>query len=102
MRSGILIAVVGAWLVLRTVRKDASGRNLVDRITGATSDTSDTSATSDAPPVAPARTPSVSPGVGPPAPAPQPQPSLGPAGHVTTVQPVGPLKPVAGPAGVIG
>jgi hypothetical protein len=98
VRSGILIAVVGTWLVLRTVRKDASGRNLVDRITGASADTP----AGDAPAVVPARTPSVSPGVGPPAPQPDPQPSLGPAGHVTTVKPVGPLKPVAGPAGVIG
>jgi hypothetical protein len=35
MRSGILIALIGAWLVLRTVRKDATGRNLVDRLQGA-------------------------------------------------------------------
>lgn len=34
MRSGILIALVGLFLILRTVRKDATGRNLVDRIQG--------------------------------------------------------------------
>lgn len=34
MRSGILIAIVGLWLLLRTIRKDATGRNLVDRLQG--------------------------------------------------------------------
>ncbi len=35
MRTGVLLALVGAWVLLRSVRKDATGRTLVDRITGA-------------------------------------------------------------------
>ncbi len=30
--SGLLIAVLGLWLVLRTVTTDDSGKNLIDRV----------------------------------------------------------------------
>jgi hypothetical protein len=32
--TGVVVALVGLWLVLRTVTHDDSGRNLVDRILG--------------------------------------------------------------------
>jgi hypothetical protein len=32
--TGLLLAVFGLWLILRTVNSDSSGRTLVDRITG--------------------------------------------------------------------
>ena len=35
MAVGIVLAVVGLWIVLRTVVKDSSGRTLVDRILNA-------------------------------------------------------------------
>jgi hypothetical protein len=34
MRTGILLAVIGICVVLRTVRTDSQGKTLVDRITG--------------------------------------------------------------------
>jgi hypothetical protein len=34
--TGIFLAIVGFWLILRTVRKDSTGQTLVDRILGAT------------------------------------------------------------------
>jgi hypothetical protein len=34
MRTGILLAIIGIWLVLRTVRPDTQGKTLVDRVTG--------------------------------------------------------------------
>jgi hypothetical protein len=34
MRTGILLAVIGIWVVLRTVRTDAQGKTLVDHVTG--------------------------------------------------------------------
>lgn len=34
MRTGLLLAIIGLWLLLRTVRKDSSGRTLADRIMG--------------------------------------------------------------------
>jgi hypothetical protein len=34
MSAGILLAILGIWLVLRTVRTDSDGKTLVDRITG--------------------------------------------------------------------
>lgn len=33
MRTGLLLVLIGVFIVARTVRKDATGRNLVDRIT---------------------------------------------------------------------
>jgi hypothetical protein len=33
--TGLLLALFGFWVVMRTVVKDSSGRTLVDRITGA-------------------------------------------------------------------
>jgi hypothetical protein len=33
--TGLLLAVFGLWLILRTVNRDASHRTLVDRIMGA-------------------------------------------------------------------
>jgi hypothetical protein len=35
MYAGILLAILGLWLILRTVRADSQGKTLVDRITGA-------------------------------------------------------------------
>lgn len=35
MAVGLLLFLVGLWLILRTVNKDSSGRTLVDRISGA-------------------------------------------------------------------
>jgi hypothetical protein len=35
MAVGILLALAGLWLILRTVVRDSSGRTLVDRILGA-------------------------------------------------------------------
>lgn len=32
--TGLFIALVGFWVILRTVRKDSTGRTLVDRILG--------------------------------------------------------------------
>lgn len=32
--TGLLLAIVGFWIVMRTVRKDSSNRTLVDRILG--------------------------------------------------------------------
>jgi hypothetical protein len=61
MRSGILIAIVGAWLVLRTARKDATGRNLVDRILGG-GDTSPATTTDAPTPRAPSAKPVTDPG----------------------------------------
>lgn len=34
MAVGLLLFLVGLWLILRTVNKDSSERTLVDRITG--------------------------------------------------------------------
>jgi hypothetical protein len=34
VRSGILLAVIGLWLVMRTTHQDASGRTLIDHIIG--------------------------------------------------------------------
>ena len=34
MYAGIILAIVGAWLVLRTVRPDAQNKTLVDRVLG--------------------------------------------------------------------
>lgn len=34
MSTGILLAIVGIWLILRTVRSDQSGRTLVGHIVG--------------------------------------------------------------------
>lgn len=34
MYAGILLAILGIWVVLRTVRPDAQNKTLVDRITG--------------------------------------------------------------------
>ena len=34
MAVGLLLALLGLWLILRTVNSDSSGRTLVDRITG--------------------------------------------------------------------
>lgn len=35
MAVGLVLLLVGVWLILRTVNKDSSGRTLVDRFTGA-------------------------------------------------------------------
>lgn len=35
MAVGILLALAGLWIVLRTVTRDHSGRTLVDRLMGA-------------------------------------------------------------------
>jgi hypothetical protein len=35
MRTGALLAIVGVWVLLRSVRRDSTGRTLVDRIVGA-------------------------------------------------------------------
>jgi hypothetical protein len=32
MAVGILLALVGLWVVMRTVNRDSSGRTLVDRV----------------------------------------------------------------------
>lgn len=32
--TGLFLAIAGFWLVMRTVRKDSTGRTLVDRIMG--------------------------------------------------------------------
>jgi len=32
--TGAFLAIVGFWLIMRTVRKDATGRTLVDRVLG--------------------------------------------------------------------
>lgn len=32
--QGILMIVIGLWLILRTVNKDSTGRTLIDHITG--------------------------------------------------------------------
>lgn len=32
--TGLLLAIVGFWLVMRTVRKDSTGRTLIDRALG--------------------------------------------------------------------
>ncbi len=32
--TGVFIAIVGFWLIMRTVRKDSTGRTLVDRMLG--------------------------------------------------------------------
>jgi hypothetical protein len=32
--TGTFLAIVGFWLIMRTVRKDATGRTLVDRMLG--------------------------------------------------------------------
>ncbi len=34
MAAGILLAILGLWLILRTVRSDGENKTLVDRITG--------------------------------------------------------------------
>lgn len=34
MSAGILLMILGIWLVLRTVRPDSEGKTLVNRITG--------------------------------------------------------------------
>lgn len=34
MRTGILLAIVGVFLIARTVTKDISGRTLIDHILG--------------------------------------------------------------------
>ena len=34
MATGILLAILGVWLVLRTVRKPDGGHNLVDLLLG--------------------------------------------------------------------
>jgi hypothetical protein len=34
--TGLFIALAGLWVILRTVRKDSTGRTLVDRLMGAT------------------------------------------------------------------
>lgn len=34
MRAGILLAIIGAFVVLRTVRPDAQGKTLVDHVLG--------------------------------------------------------------------
>jgi hypothetical protein len=34
MWAAILFAIVGIWLILRTVRPDAQGKTLVDRVLG--------------------------------------------------------------------
>lgn len=34
MATGLLLVLIGVFLVLRTVVKDGQGRNLVDRILG--------------------------------------------------------------------
>jgi hypothetical protein len=36
VRSGLLLAVIGLWFVMRTTHQDASGRTLVDHIIGKT------------------------------------------------------------------
>ncbi|HWD76925.1 MAG TPA: hypothetical protein VG371_17440 [Solirubrobacteraceae bacterium] len=36
VRSGLLLAVIGLWLVMRTTHQDASGRTLIDHIIGKT------------------------------------------------------------------
>jgi hypothetical protein len=32
--TGLFLAMLGLWLLLRTIRKDATGQTLVDRILG--------------------------------------------------------------------
>ena len=34
MATGILLAVIGIFIVLRTVRQDSSGKTLVDHVLG--------------------------------------------------------------------
>lgn len=34
MAAGILLAILGVWLILRTVRPDSQGKTLVDRVLG--------------------------------------------------------------------
>jgi hypothetical protein len=34
MRTGLLLVIVGVWTLLRTVRKDSTGRTLVNRLLG--------------------------------------------------------------------
>jgi hypothetical protein len=34
MAVGLLLALAGLWIVLRTVNRDSSNRTLVDRLTG--------------------------------------------------------------------
>lgn len=36
MATGFLLAIVGLWVLLRTVRRPQGGRNLVDVILGST------------------------------------------------------------------
>lgn len=35
--TGLFLALVGLWVLLRTIRKDSEGLTLVDRILGGTS-----------------------------------------------------------------
>lgn len=34
MSTTVLLVIVGAWLILRTVRQDSEGKTLVDRVLG--------------------------------------------------------------------
>lgn len=56
MATGVVLAALGFWLIMRTVTKDDSGRTLVDRITGAgaSAPSGDNSAGSGSTPKAPA------------------------------------------------
>lgn len=62
VRSGILLALVGLWLIMRTTHQDVSSRTLVDHILGKasslkTSATSTPAAAAATPPTATAITP---------------------------------------------